>query len=365
MYTRPVGTSPMLGMPRFEPVHLAYSESCQIYNKMNTGGWWWDTQDLLPAGTTIVPVICASDNTHLTNFLGDKHAWPLCLTIGNIQKDICCTPKSAPGFFLGWSPVCRTVPKILSRHGIPRLEHCCPHSGILTSLALTWHGIVLIHSGDNVILFWLPRLGMIRKQSWLLKSHMAHARCVKFLKVRRWGIQRFDHLITHEINMFTLSFRTKQLSMFCTLLVFIQSTTSSRNTLSAMSIAFGRLMNCISCSWVWLKTYCTGWSNTWKREMSSINFTIDSHQYHHIHASSASLKHSIQWKAAPGREKSSGPWSEHWQWIALQFLTAPRMPGKLQRKKHLMKWWWEQCGHYVNSLDFSANKITQIYPKQH
>jgi hypothetical protein len=68
---------------------------------MNTGGWWWDTQDLLPAGTTIVPVICASDNTHLTNFLGDKHAWPLCLTIGNIQKDICCTPKSAPGFFLG------------------------------------------------------------------------------------------------------------------------------------------------------------------------------------------------------------------------------------------------------------------------
>jgi len=60
---------------------------------MNTGDWWWDTQDQLPAGATIVPVICASDKTHLTNFSGDQHARPLYLTIGNIQNDFRHTPK--------------------------------------------------------------------------------------------------------------------------------------------------------------------------------------------------------------------------------------------------------------------------------
>jgi hypothetical protein len=77
----------------FEPVRLADSEGRRIYSEMNTGEWWWDTQYQLPAGATIVPVICASDKTHLTNFSGYQHAWPLYLTIRNIQKDIRSTPK--------------------------------------------------------------------------------------------------------------------------------------------------------------------------------------------------------------------------------------------------------------------------------
>jgi len=51
----------------FEPVRLADLESRRIYSEMNTGDWWWDRQDQLPAETTIVPVICPSDKTHLTN----------------------------------------------------------------------------------------------------------------------------------------------------------------------------------------------------------------------------------------------------------------------------------------------------------
>jgi len=153
--------------------------------------------------------------------------------------------------------------------------------------------------------------------------------------------------------------------MFCTLVMFIQSATSSGNSLSAMSIAFGTLMNCISCSWVQLTMYCTGCSNTWKLEMSKINLTIDSHQYHDIQASSASLNHSIGWKVAPGRAKRPGAWSEHCQWIAVQYLTAPRMTGKLRRKQSLMKCYREQCRNYVNSLYLTANKITLTYPSQH
>jgi hypothetical protein len=72
----------------FEPVRLADSDGCRIYSEMNTSDWWWDSQDQLPAGVTIVPVICASDKTHLTNFFIDQHASPLYLMIGNIRKDI-------------------------------------------------------------------------------------------------------------------------------------------------------------------------------------------------------------------------------------------------------------------------------------
>ena len=153
--------------------------------------------------------------------------------------------------------------------------------------------------------------------------------------------------------------------MFCTLLVFIQSATKCGNTLSAMSITFGCPMNCISCLWVQAMTYCTGCSNTWMLEPSRINLTIDSHQYHNIQNSSASLNHSIGWTVAAGWEMQSGASSEHWRWIALQFLTAPRMSGKLRWKQPLMKWWWEQCWHHVNSLYLSANKIILIDPSQH
>jgi len=85
----------------FEPVRLADSEGCQIYSEMNMGDWWWHTQDQLPARATIVPVICASDKTHLTNFSGDRHAWPLYPTIGNIRKDIRCTPKKRGWILIG------------------------------------------------------------------------------------------------------------------------------------------------------------------------------------------------------------------------------------------------------------------------
>jgi hypothetical protein len=70
---------------------------------MNTGDWW-DTQNQLPAGVTIVPVICASDKTHLTNFSGDQHVWPLYHTIGNIRKDIRRTPKKRAWILVGLIP---------------------------------------------------------------------------------------------------------------------------------------------------------------------------------------------------------------------------------------------------------------------
>jgi len=48
-----------------------------------------------------VPVIFASNKTHLTNYSGDQHAWPLYLTISNIAKDIRRTPKKHAWILVG------------------------------------------------------------------------------------------------------------------------------------------------------------------------------------------------------------------------------------------------------------------------
>ncbi|KAF8416585.1 hypothetical protein EV426DRAFT_509221, partial [Tirmania nivea] len=48
----------------------------------------------LPIGATLVPVLFASDATHLTNFSGDSKVWPLYMSIGNIKSSIRNQPTS-------------------------------------------------------------------------------------------------------------------------------------------------------------------------------------------------------------------------------------------------------------------------------
>jgi len=105
----------------FEPVRIADLGSRETYCEIHTSDGWWDMQDQLPARPTFVPVIWASNKTHLTNVSGDQHAWPLYLTIGDIWKDICCTPKQH-----AWIP-----PRLIARHwnGVKNIE-------------LAWHSTV-------------------------------------------------------------------------------------------------------------------------------------------------------------------------------------------------------------------------------
>jgi len=124
-------------------VRLADSDGRRIYSEMNHHNWWCDTQDQLPAGATIVPVICASDQTHLNNFLGTQHAWPRYLTISNIQMDIHwklemfawiliglipCPPKRTTNIEDAWHSSVGTVLSQL-RHLVitgPGLKWVCP-----------------------------------------------------------------------------------------------------------------------------------------------------------------------------------------------------------------------------------------------
>ena len=72
----------------YGPMRIFDSSGRRIYNEIYTGDWWWDIQDTVPEGGTVVPLLFGSDKTHLTNFSGDKAAWPLYMTLGNIKKEI-------------------------------------------------------------------------------------------------------------------------------------------------------------------------------------------------------------------------------------------------------------------------------------
>lgn len=62
---------------------------------------------MLPDGATIAPLILSSDKTQLTLFQGDKKAWPVYLTIGNLSKDIRRQPSAHATILVGYLPVAK------------------------------------------------------------------------------------------------------------------------------------------------------------------------------------------------------------------------------------------------------------------
>ncbi|KAI6021359.1 hypothetical protein PISMIDRAFT_92485 [Pisolithus microcarpus 441] len=70
------------------------------------GDWWWDMQENVTArGSIVAPVILSSDKTSLSMFSGDKKAWPVYLTIGNISKDVRCQVSVHTTVLIGYLPV--------------------------------------------------------------------------------------------------------------------------------------------------------------------------------------------------------------------------------------------------------------------
>ncbi|CUA75367.1 Leucine--tRNA ligase [Rhizoctonia solani] len=77
----------------------------RVFGEAWSGEWWWNTQGLLPPGGTLVPFIVGTDPTPLTVIAGDKMAWPVYGTIGNVAKSVRARPSERAVVLIGYLPV--------------------------------------------------------------------------------------------------------------------------------------------------------------------------------------------------------------------------------------------------------------------
>ncbi|KAI0949317.1 hypothetical protein AcW1_008965 [Taiwanofungus camphoratus] len=131
------------------------SKKTRVYFDMHTGKWWWATQEELEktrTGATIIPIIISSDKTQLTLF-GNKTAYPVYLTIGNLPKEIRRKPSCRGQILLAYLPTSHLehiASKAARRRALANLFHACMKR-ILASLKTAGeHGLNLT-SGDGVV----------------------------------------------------------------------------------------------------------------------------------------------------------------------------------------------------------------------
>ncbi|KAJ7467254.1 hypothetical protein B0H11DRAFT_2159564 [Mycena galericulata] len=101
-----------------------------MYGSYSTAKWWWSTQTQIEKdnpGATIIPILLSSDKTQLTMF-GNKTAYPVYMTIGNIPKEIRHKPSRRAYVLLAYLPTSRLghiKNKAARRRTLANLFHTC------------------------------------------------------------------------------------------------------------------------------------------------------------------------------------------------------------------------------------------------
>ncbi|KAF7341442.1 hypothetical protein MVEN_01881400 [Mycena venus] len=74
---------------------------------MWTADWWWEIQVKIASSwlDTLAPIIISTDKTQLTRFSGDQQAWPVYLTVGNIEKETQRSLSLQVTILIGYIPV--------------------------------------------------------------------------------------------------------------------------------------------------------------------------------------------------------------------------------------------------------------------
>ncbi|KAI6011644.1 hypothetical protein EDC04DRAFT_2958726 [Pisolithus marmoratus] len=104
-----------------EKVYSDCHGTIQWYDEMWTGDWWWETQ----VRSTVTPAILASDKTELSHFKGDKNAWLVYLSIGNLLKEVHHQPGRHASVLLGYLPVSKLESFDDNSIGRHHLFHYC------------------------------------------------------------------------------------------------------------------------------------------------------------------------------------------------------------------------------------------------
>ncbi|KAG0633437.1 hypothetical protein HOY80DRAFT_896527, partial [Tuber brumale] len=134
----------------------------RVYSEMHMGDWWWETQDSVPEGATLVPIICSSDVTFLTNLSGDKKAWQIYLTIGNILSKTRNKSSKHASVLLALLPVPPKMLGVASRDSRQRLVNneilCELIEAIFTPIGEVVEVRIEIECADGKVRQYFPRL---------------------------------------------------------------------------------------------------------------------------------------------------------------------------------------------------------------
>ncbi|KAF7358613.1 hypothetical protein MSAN_01200000 [Mycena sanguinolenta] len=135
--------------------YIDKDKTVRMYHNMHTGKWWWATQEAVEKeypGATIVPIIISSDKTQLTVF-GNKTAYPVYMTLGNIPKEIRRKPSRRGYILLAYLPTSRMkhiTNKAARRRILANVFHACM-SYILEPLQTAGVSGIRLTSGDGVV----------------------------------------------------------------------------------------------------------------------------------------------------------------------------------------------------------------------
>ncbi|KAH9910875.1 uncharacterized protein BXZ73DRAFT_93522 [Epithele typhae] len=127
----------------------------RVYFDIHTGKWWWATQEALDRvkpGGTIIPVIISSDKTQLTVF-GNKTAYPVYLTIGNLPKHIRRKPSRRGQILLAYLPTTKLehiTTKAARRRAQNNLYHACMGHVLKPLEKAGVHGVNMT-GGDGIV----------------------------------------------------------------------------------------------------------------------------------------------------------------------------------------------------------------------
>lgn len=118
----------LLGHPAFDD-NLVYQPvrqwnirtKLQVYSEFHSGQYWWRKQGLYAGNATIIPVFVSTDKTVLTRMHSDKMAYPMYLTIGNLDGETRRSQTRPGTLLIGFLPVVKSE----NTHSRANVYHRC------------------------------------------------------------------------------------------------------------------------------------------------------------------------------------------------------------------------------------------------